>query len=368
MLTNCRRERGGMKFILRTIWITGSLPAFVLAFGVPVKQGAESRVLNAEIDTGGLTSDPLVSSRRSVLSLASLGAATLLLGQPENVGAAVGSLPEFLDSNTILQGLTIKVADSSQQDAMIRFLEEGLGFQVLRKRIKGTVEETWLGFGPEQLSIPSNFRPVLSFAQYGGHASIHLVYDSKQPTPLYRVGDAAPGDSIAFLQIAVPFYRISKMFNNGGNILDAYGYVNVVSPSGLPIRGIIGIVPDPIMFIALNCASVEESKLFYTQMGFEVQDYPFARPSNGTGQFEPPQPPKSVYMAPSKNCMGLLLLLSKKKNISQNPVLQCLNIVKNPGKGAAEVGEDQGIVFDPSGVGLRFHSVSEFESEEQKTR
>ena len=54
----------------------------------------------------------------------------------------------------------------------------------------------------------------------------------------------------------------------GGNILDAYGLVNVVSPCGLPIRGIVGISPDPIMFVALNCESVKESVAFYERLGF----------------------------------------------------------------------------------------------------
>lgn len=71
--------------------------------------------------------------------------------------------------------------------------------------------------------------------------------------------------------VGVPNYRVSKMTANGGNILDAYGYVNVVSPSGLPIRSIIGIRPDPMMFVAINCENVQKSKAFYQQLGFVEQ-------------------------------------------------------------------------------------------------
>lgn len=57
-----------------------------------------------------------------------------------------------------------------------------------------------MGFGPEELSIPSEFViPVSSFAMYGGHASIRIVYDEKAADVFYRQG-AAPGDNIAFLQ------------------------------------------------------------------------------------------------------------------------------------------------------------------------
>lgn len=66
------------------------------------------------------------------------------------------------------------------------------------------------------------------------------------------------------------------------------------------------------MFVAIRCANVDESRLFYQQLGFVEQEYPFARPSKGMGQFEPPQPAQSVYMAPAANGgMGVLLLPSR---------------------------------------------------------
>ena len=156
------------------------------------------------------------------------------------------------------------------------------------------------------------------------------------------------------------------MTKNGANVLDAYGYINVVSPSGLPMRGIVGISPDPMMFVALNCANVEESRAYYQQLGFAEQEYPFARPSKGTGQFEPPQPPKSVYMAPSPNCMGVLLLQSKKKKITPNPVVQSLNIVYTP----SEQGDssEEMVVTDPSGVSIAFQPVNVFEAQERSFR
>lgn len=61
------------------------------------------------------------------------------------------------------------------------------------------------------------------------------------------------------------------MVASGGKILDAYGLVNVVSPSGLPMRGIVGISPDPIMLLAINCQDVKESAAFYEQLGFSEQ-------------------------------------------------------------------------------------------------
>ena len=71
--------------------------------------------------------------------------------------------------------------------------------------------------------------------------------------------------------VGVPGYRISQMVASGAKILEAYGNVNVVSPSGLPFRGIVGITPDPIMLVAINCKDVKECKTFYQQLGFFEQ-------------------------------------------------------------------------------------------------
>jgi catechol 2,3-dioxygenase-like lactoylglutathione lyase family enzyme len=306
-------------------------------------------------------------SRRSFLTQASLLSTALLISSSSPADAAVGTLPELANANAFLQGITIRVADNSQQTSTIAFFTDALDFRVLRKRIKGTVEETWLGYGPEQASIPDDFTvPVSSFATYGGHASIHLVYDSQSASPLYRTGDAAPGENIAYLQVAVPGYRISQMTKNNANIIDAYGLVNVISPSGLPIRGIVGIAPDPIMFVAINCVDVKESKSFYEQLGFVEQEYPYSRPSKGSSVFEPSQPKKSVYMAPSPNCMGVLLLPFKGKRVSGNPVFESLNVVYTPGEGSE--GADVSTVVDPSGAAIAFQSASDFEKEERATR
>lgn len=91
--------------------------------------------------------DSISPSRRLLLGSAVVASSSLVFGGlvPDSANAAVGTLPEFADSNAIIQGLTVNVADKSQQDGMIDFLVNGFDFQVLRKRIKGSVEET-VGF------------------------------------------------------------------------------------------------------------------------------------------------------------------------------------------------------------------------------
>lgn len=299
--------------------------------------------------------------------------------------AAVGTLPEFADTNAILQGVTITVSDTSQQDTMIEFLTNGFNFVVLRQRKNGPITDTWLGFGPEQTSIPSDFElPVSSFATYGGHASIHIRYDAQTTNVFYTAGSAdLPGDSIAYLQVGVPEYRISQMVKSKGVVTDAYGIVNIISPSGLPFRGIVGISPDPLMFIAINCQDVQQSLTFYQQLGFVEQEYPYCRPGNGTGQIEPPQPKGSIYVSPSPNSMGVLLLPNQSGGrfrktaaaVKPNPVVQSLNIVYTPSDGGGEGGDENEfsvgssvIATDPSQIPISFQSVKSFEREVKATK
>jgi len=316
-------------------------------------------------------------SRRSALSNAAKFLASAVIFNSialnsDSADAAVGTLPEFSDSNALLQGITIDVADAAQQEAMIAFLEEAFDFKKRRQRKIKDVTDTWMAFGPEQMSIPDDWETgVSSFSKYGGHASIHIRYDSQGTEVYYQTGNEAPGDNIAYLQLGVPTYRISKMVSNGGNILNAYGLVDVVSPSGLPIKAIVGISPDPIMLVALNCQNVKKSREFYEQLGFAEQEYPYCRPNQGQGQFEPPQPKNSVYLAPSKNSMGVLLLQAEKKGkrMKPNPAVRSLNIVYEPPEGTVvDDNADLLKVTDPSAVPITFEPMELFEKQEVRTR
>jgi hypothetical protein len=72
-----------------------------------------------------------------------------------------------------------------------------------------------------------------------------------------------------------------------------------------------------------------------------------------------------VYMSPSPNCMGVLLLKSKKKKITPNLALQSLNIVYSPPEGTTG---DVSYVEDLSGVPIKFQPEAQFTAEEKITR
>ena len=98
------------------------------------------------MDTASLSSIATATSRREMIAkstaLASVSFLPALLGSPRISSAAVGSLPELVNSNAYVQGLTINVADSVQQKQMVAFLVDGFSFEVLRQRNQDTIEET----------------------------------------------------------------------------------------------------------------------------------------------------------------------------------------------------------------------------------
>ena len=81
--------------------------------------------------------------RRSILTKlaqSSLGVVTsnILLdstaGRIPTAEAAVGTLPEFAETNAVLQGITLNVADFSQYEKMLNFLTDSFDFKILRQR------------------------------------------------------------------------------------------------------------------------------------------------------------------------------------------------------------------------------------------
>jgi hypothetical protein len=101
----------------------------------------ELSVANRE-SSGEKSIDDLSSNRRDFFQVIATSCAAGLHASPDWANAAVGSLPEYGTTNAVIQGITVNVADRSQQDAMIDFLVNGFSFKVLRKRIDDPVEDT----------------------------------------------------------------------------------------------------------------------------------------------------------------------------------------------------------------------------------
>ena len=148
------------------------------------------------------------------------------------------------------------------------------------------------------------------------------------------------------------------------------------------MRGIVGIWPDPLMLVAIRCASVSASAAFYQQqLGFLPAEMPYSRPGQGTTIFEPAPPPGSTYLTlapPSGVGLGLLLLPLERnqRTVTPNPVLRSLNIVYAPPPAQDDGNDDASsidaaaspLLRDPSGIPITFVPLAQFEKEERDTR
>lgn len=149
----------------------------------------------------------------------------------------------------------------------------------------------------------------------GFHHTNHVPYIPYQgEIPLLD-----PGTAVAYLQLAVPNLRISKLLGTcvrgftcdrepslslariqppdskythtshiythvhataeaGGQVRSAYGWVLVDSPNGLTHQVIVGNRRDPAMMLALNVPNLKKAVAFYKDaLGMREVPYPLSR-------------------------------------------------------------------------------------------
>ena len=181
--------------------------------------------------------DDLFSTRREALAIG-LGVGTFAVA-PKDI-MALGTLPETEKLTRAFAQAVVRVNDTQ---AMVDFCTNGLGMSIRRSytRTSDGSRITVLGYGPEEYDIPGDFKPgISSFSEYGSHFSLQLE-EAAEGAP--AVGDESisgqtydPGNGLAYIALGVPRYRISKVVENGGQIVSSFGYTVVVSPCGLTFQ------------------------------------------------------------------------------------------------------------------------------------
>ncbi|GMH77207.1 hypothetical protein TL16_g07332 [Triparma laevis f. inornata] len=242
-------------------------------------------------------------------SLPSILASTFLpLPSPAH---AVTVLPEYSLQPSYLSSIVLNTFNAETHLAMLDFLMNSfVGIDVLRSTASSVV----MGFGSDSNTVPSSFAPgVSSYRYYGGHPTITIKHDPSSPT-LTSLPAASQLTTIAYVQLAVPGYRISKIMRSGGEMISAYGYVNCVAPNGVHFRA---VVADPVgqnlEYLALRVkegVGVEEVAKFYkTNYNMVEALVPKSRPQ-GQDELEPHIFPDSKYLVcagGSSNAFGLMI-------------------------------------------------------------
>lgn len=258
--------------------------------------------------------------------------------------------------------------------AAIKFWTDGVGMQVLQKRSSRQSETAILGFGPEALEQPPDFRPgVSSFLKYGGHFSLELNSQIG--------GNAAgedneavfydPGNGVQYLQIAVDAYRISSVVKAGGFVESGYGHLQILSPGGLRVKLMSGTRRDPPMFVVIKVKDLARSIKWYTDVaGMSKMSYPRARAPGSP--FEPDQPKGSVFMAYEKDAFGVVLVPASRdeklipgslfslavlaKGVEDIAAELDVPLYKNGGKGQTRYVS----MADPDGYNVKFVEFSDW--------
>ena len=163
-----------------------------------------------------------------------------------------------------------------------------------------------MSFGPTQLSRPADFVPgISSFEVDGGHFALEV-----RPSPA-----TVPAEAVAYVQLALPTLRASKVLAFGGEVVDAYGVWNVLAPGGVPVRLLVGDERrDRVMYVAYRVPDAKKAAAFYGAYGFARAPYPRARPPTADeSPFDPNPPKNAVYLESCADAVGVLLIPEKKK-------------------------------------------------------
>lgn len=146
------------------------------------------------------------------ITLSSIASTILFSSLSSKPARAIGSLHEFQNQTSVLQGLRFNVPDADADVAMFKelFIDE---CKVIGGKSTIDGKDLVLAFGPSLYAKPSNFYPgVSSFNQYGGHSTIKLrsVSASEGIVEIYEAGNG-----LQYLKVGANNARISKALDKG---------------------------------------------------------------------------------------------------------------------------------------------------------
>jgi len=192
--------------------------------------------------------------------------------------------------------LTFSVRDVEKE---IDFWTKACGMRLTSDVGSGTTRVATLAYGQTSLYVDD-----------GGKAAI-VIKQSERFASGESEGEIDGGNVLSYLQITVPFgLRVSQIYESGGDLLYGFGYFDMRSPGGIPVRGQVATRRDPLEVVALNVKNVREAeKALVAAFGYVA-----SKPLDAN-KYAPKSPPGSrllAFTSPSKT-LGILLQPSREK-------------------------------------------------------
>ena len=179
-----------------------------------------------------------------------------------------------------------------------------------------------VGSGAERVATLAYGQTSL-YADDGGKAALVIKQSTKPPSAEgERTTDV--GNILSYIQITVPFgLRVSQIYESGGELLYGFGYFDMRSPGGIPVRGQVATRRDPLEVVALNVKNVREAeKALVAKFGYVA-----VKPLD-TNKYAPKSPPGSrllAFSSPTKT-LGILLQPSR-ENLRRGDVFDGITVV-----------------------------------------
>lgn len=150
-----------------------------------------------------------------------------------------------------LGGISFAVTDVQ---AEIDFWTKALGMRVTRDVGSGAERVATLAYGQSSLTADDGGKGVVEIRQATGDAS-------------------DVGNVLSYVAVTVPFgLRVSQIYESGGELLYGFGFFDMRSPGGIPIRGQVATRRDPLEVVALNVQNVRAAEKFLiSEFGFKTQ-------------------------------------------------------------------------------------------------
>ena len=192
-----------------------------------------------------------------------------------------------------------------------------------------------VGSGAERVATLA-YGQTSFYADDGGKAALVFKQSTKPPSAEgERTTDI--GNVLSYIQITVPFgLRVSQIYESGGDLLYGFGFFDMRSPAGIPVRGQVATRRDPLEVVALNVKNVREAeKALVAKFGYVA-----AKPLD-TNKYAPKSPPGSrllAFSSPTKT-LGILLQPSR-ETLRRGDVFDGITVVSGDVDAAVDVFAD----------------------------